>query len=611
MFVLLHNIFSPNRCAVALGITIVLFLAASSWLCANNIQVSGTVLSGSYVTNIPNSSTHYTGVQFNVTWENSWRLSGPPANWDAAWVFVKFRVGTADIEYTTITSTGTSVSVGNTAGLRVGMPVLVTGGTGALAAGTVIQSITNSTTFVLSVSPTSRLIGANIRCCRVWEHAYLNNDGHSAPIGATIDIGRLNPGSAFDVSTNPGVGAFIYRSSVGSGTTTFTSVRLRWNYGAQGVSDDAVIDVNVHALEMVYVPGGADFNVGGGGGASAFTTTTINTAAANTLPSGTGSLGGQAGGYPTGQTAPATASWPNGYASFYCMKHELTQGQYRDFLNNLTRRQQANRVETSVAIGTTSVVNTFVVSNTATVSNRNGLRCDTVVSTADPLIFFCDYDGNYSRNDSTDGQSIACNFLSWMDVCAYLDWAGLRPMTELEFEKICRGTLAAVTGEYAWGTASSAVAAASVANEGRSIETVNTPSANAVFGSMTSVQGPLRSGVFANDTTNRSQSGGSYYGVMELSGNVNERIVTLANADGRNYTGAHGNGMVSVNGHANVATWPGYVTSEVTGASGSGFRGGDWQQPASMMSVSNRSSASVISVVRESVNGIRGVRSAP
>ena len=30
-------------------------------------------------------------VRFDINWENSWRLSTGPKNWDAAWVFVKFR----------------------------------------------------------------------------------------------------------------------------------------------------------------------------------------------------------------------------------------------------------------------------------------------------------------------------------------------------------------------------------------------------------------------------------------------------------------------------------------------------------------------------------------
>ena len=42
-----------------------------------------------------------------------------------------------------------------------------------------------------------------------------------------------------------------------------------------------------------------------------------------------------------------------------------------------------------------------------------------------------------------------------MDLVAYLDWAALRPMTELEYEKIARGSAEAIVpGEYAWGSTS-------------------------------------------------------------------------------------------------------------------------------------------------------------
>jgi len=30
-------------------------------------------------------------VTFDISWDNSWRLAGAPTNWDAIWVFVKFR----------------------------------------------------------------------------------------------------------------------------------------------------------------------------------------------------------------------------------------------------------------------------------------------------------------------------------------------------------------------------------------------------------------------------------------------------------------------------------------------------------------------------------------
>lgn len=52
---------------------------------ANNITVSNITLEN---LNTPN----WVQVEFDLSWENSWRLSAGPSNWDAAWVFMKYRV---------------------------------------------------------------------------------------------------------------------------------------------------------------------------------------------------------------------------------------------------------------------------------------------------------------------------------------------------------------------------------------------------------------------------------------------------------------------------------------------------------------------------------------
>jgi hypothetical protein len=37
------------------------------------------------------------------------------------------------------------------------------------------------------------------------------------------------------------------------------------------------------------------------------------------------------------------ANWPNGFNAFYCMKYEVSQQGYVDFLNTLTYTQQVTR----------------------------------------------------------------------------------------------------------------------------------------------------------------------------------------------------------------------------------------------------------------------------
>jgi formylglycine-generating enzyme required for sulfatase activity len=311
---------------------------------------------------------------------------------------------------------------------------------------------------------------------------------------------------------------------------------------------------------MVRVPEGA-FNVGGGGGASAFISTTISTADATA-----------AGGYPTGQTAPDNASWPNGYGAFYCMKYEVSQQQYVDFLNTLTQTQATARKYTGS-------------------SRRYAITGTTV--------------GSYATNNP----NVACNYLSWADDAAYADWSGLRPMTELEFEKACRGPLAAVTDEYAWGTADVAGSAYTLSGAGTASEGIatnySTTAGNVMcFDTRGTIDGPVRVGLFAANGSNsgRVSAGASYWGIMELSGNLYERPVTIANEKGRAFTGTHGDGVLASNGDANAATWP------VTDAVGAGWRGGSWNYDPYYMLVSDRNYADDSFSDRYDYLGFRGVR---
>ncbi|MBP7010457.1 MAG: hypothetical protein KBC66_11765, partial [Kiritimatiellae bacterium] len=51
-------------------------------------------------------------VRFALTWENSWRCDlagadqGDPSNWDAAWVFLKYRVSPGDWRHATLAANG-------------------------------------------------------------------------------------------------------------------------------------------------------------------------------------------------------------------------------------------------------------------------------------------------------------------------------------------------------------------------------------------------------------------------------------------------------------------------------------------------------------------------
>ena len=502
---------------ITLFTALALLLFAGS-VAANNINVSNIRVTGQNTTAGENNPANYTLVQFDLSWENSWRTSSAPNNWDAAWVFVKYRVGSGD-----------------------------------------------------------------------WQHAWLNNTGHSSGTGtsATIDAGLLTPGTAFHATTNPALGVFIYRSADGTGNFSITGAQLRWNYGANGVADNATVDVKVFAIEMVYVPAG-NFYVGSGGTeTSAFymypTTTNpyqITGEGAITVGTTDGNLYYPSSTYGGDQSGPIPANFPKGYAAFYCQKYEISQQQYVDFLNTLTSAQASTRYPNAT-------------------TNRHAITVSGgVYSTTNPYV--------------------ACNFLSWMDGAAYSDWAGLRPMTELEFEKACRGLETPVANEYAWGTATVAGNAYTLENDNATNEGIasnySTSTGNASYDITDgSIDGPLRVGIFAANADNQGRitAGASYYGIMELSGNLWERAVTVGNATGRDFTGLHGNGALSTNGHANETAWPGLTSGEVTGATGSGFRGGAWHNDASDMRVSDRNYAAYTITNRNNNYGFRAVRVAP
>ncbi len=73
-----------------------------------------------------------------------------------------------------------------------------------------------------------------------------------------------------------------------------------------------------------------------------------------------------------------------------------------------------------------------------------------------------------------------------MDLAAFLDWDALRPMTELEFEKMSRGPLLPNAGEYIWGnqTITAATTISGTTEDGT--ETITAPAnANANYDNTT------------------------------------------------------------------------------------------------------------------------------
>ena len=347
------------------------------------------------------------------------------------------------------------------------------------------------------------------------------------------------------------------------------------------------------AIEMVYIPQ-ESFYVGSGGTESGSFTNGSWTSGATiplqitsedalTIGQSAGNLWGtsSSGNNTIGAAGTLPAAFPKGYGDFYIMKYDASQGQWVDFFNTLTADQKTTR---DITGGTGK--------NSDSEVNRNTI--------------------SWTSGDASAGanQYVGCNFLSWADLTAYADWAGLRPFTELEYEKAARGTATAVANEYAWGSIAIASSAYTLADPGTATESIATNYQTALGNCLYTTtkftpNGPARCGIFATSSSTRIQAGASYYGVMELSGNLWKRPVTIGDATGRGFTGGHGDGTLDASGNANVTNWPG------TAATGSGFRGGVWYYGATWARVSDRGFAAYSNAGRGSGNGGRLARTSP
>ena len=471
-------------------------------------------------------------VEFDLGWKHSWRTSSGPANWDAAWVFVKYRLPDE-----------TGKPSGN------------------------------------------------------WRHATLSRSSDRYRVKNTNQIEPI-----FALSPD-GKGVFIYRGKEGQGEINWQGVILPWDIAADNLSPNAKAELRIFALEMVYIPEGAFF-VGdgvspgrihaGGDPKSPFQVTQNPPKLANE-PGGLWA-DGTISRLPGGQPAPPPwdnpsgvlgPEFPTGYGAFYIMKYEISQGLYADYLNTLSSRQAQARFPAESEIkGAPVCPPPCRYTITADASNK--------YSAAAPMR--------------------ANIWVNWEDSIAFADWAGLRPMTELEFEKACRGSgQPAVPGEYAWGTAKILSLTGFEGVDGSGMEKAIPPEANTSFARI--IQGPIRIGIFEGKAT-RELSGTSYYGVLDLSGNVVEMAVTIGNASGRRYTGNHGDGELSEQGFANVPLWP-RIPQVVTAlgtpdlvSGGFGYRGGDFWNPELDLRVSARNVATFPGPRRLFGLGFRAVRSA-
>jgi len=362
-------------------------------------------------------------------------------------------------------------------------------------------------------------------------------------------------------AVSDGMGVFVRRIGTNVvGNVPVQTVYLKLDASASGtnpaLASPSVSDnFEVLGLEMVYVPQGP-FNAGDGRATNTSNFSNGSAATPFLVTSAVQASGaGQATNYTNnvtyGSPVPLPSTFPLGYNGFYCMKYEATVGIVVEFLNSLTYDQQATILQEAGVSNLPNVLNAWFDYYNQSWGWYNRVTTIGVYNTV-PAVFSAPY------------LHIVEGGMVWRTMTAFLDWSGLRPMTEFEFEKACRGSsvntvgqppvaMSAVANEYPWGNTT-------ISNQYLG----NDYSVTAALG--TNVEGPAwyttwngsaqRPGAFAKTTTNRTQSGATYYGIMDMAGNLWEQCVGGGGFDYSAFTTANGDGALTNTGRANVTGWP-------------------------------------------------------
>ncbi|GAB5399550.1 MAG: hypothetical protein Aureis2KO_11350 [Aureisphaera sp.] len=383
-----------------------------------------------------------------------------------------------------------------------------------------------------------------------WENGWKNEKNHDAawvfaklifPNGSYVHGSLIDTKVIRTVSGPKGkvamaqdkVGAFILPSEVHRGNVHLRVQLSLHKTLLRGLSDK--VEVRVFGIEMVYIPEGSFFV--GATEKEAVDYASFYESDDNGDPAGAFKISSEGQEikvsptkgnlyYKTGDspyrgdhTGTIPTTFPKGHDAFYMMKYETTQGLYADFLN-------AIGPEWAHALSPHKVEGYY--------DKKGGIRFANEVYTAD----------TYNR---------PANFITWDDGAAFADWAGLRPMTELEFTKAARGTSEPIAHEFPWGTDTTSELKRKVELNDELI---------------------LEDGILeANlNDANRQVYGASYYWVMDLAGSLWEKCVTIGDEIGRNYRGTHGDGLLSANGSATNEDWPKGISEE----GGYGYRGGGY-----------------------------------
>lgn len=264
---------------------VVILLVAFKYSLANNVSISDVILVNQ------NTSENIVNIKFNIQWYNSWRVSAAPANYDAVWLFAKFKDGSNEWKHITISNNNSDHNP---------------------ATGTSIEASSDGKgVFLFRSSLATGTFTSNGNTIQ-WNYGIDGvDDADLVTIKLfAIEMVYVTEGSYYAGSdtTNSGDVNALFRSTAGVANFFQLSTTLVDSIVSLGcgVNDDDDV--------LRGLSGNTGIGIDGDNGLDTDNNGSIN-----------------------------NSDFPTGYRAFYIMKHELSQIQCVEFLNTLTRTQQDSR----------------------------------------------------------------------------------------------------------------------------------------------------------------------------------------------------------------------------------------------------------------------------
>jgi hypothetical protein len=245
-------------------------LVLSNVLHANNIVVQNVTTTGNNATN------KTIQVQFDLSWDNSWRDA---INWDAAWIFMKFKDANGLWQHVQLNTTGFANGTGTANTVQVTADKIGAWVQRSAAGSGTFNCTAMQLQWNYGLNGLTSVTGIEVRVYAI-EMVY-------------IPEGEFNVAKAFNNSTTAIRSGLVYR-----------------NFNAPG---------NNHPFINTRLSPTLSYNDG------------TNTATIR--------IKGDAGIDTDNNGSIDNTTYPIGYRAFYCYKYELSEQQYADFLNTLTSTQ--------------------------------------------------------------------------------------------------------------------------------------------------------------------------------------------------------------------------------------------------------------------------------